>query len=145
MTKGIDYPKICTDTYYAKTMVQNRMLGKALLNCKTFEDGKIIAAVITKADMEEFGAQSKHLEGIVQQLRDTTGVEVAVFLYELEDGDFKGSTRATGDVDLTVITGVYGGGGHKKAAGFSVATKDPWSVIDEIVQMIKKQFDQLGI
>ncbi len=145
MTKGIDYPKICTDTYFAKTMIQNRMLGKALLSCKTFLDGKVIAAVITKEDMAEYGAESKHLEGIVQQLRDTTGVEVAVFLYELEDGDFKGSTRATGDVDLTVITGVYGGGGHKKAAGFSVNTNDPWSVINDIVDMVEKQLKELGI
>lgn len=145
MTLGIDYPKICTDTYYAKTMIQNRMLGKALLGCKTFLDGKVIAAVITAEDMAEFGAQSKHLEGIVQQLRDTTGVEVAVFLYELEDGDFKGSTRAAGDVDLTVITGKYGGGGHKKAAGFSVSTKEPWKIIDEIVEMVSEQFNELGI
>ncbi|PHU40055.1 DHH family phosphoesterase [Pseudobutyrivibrio ruminis] len=145
MSKGIDYPKICTDTYYAKTMIQNKMLGTALLNCKTYDDGKIIAAVITAEDMAQYGAQSKHLEGIVQQLRDTTGVEVAVFLYELEDGDFKGSTRATGDVDLTAITGVYGGGGHKKAAGFSVNTKEPWSIIAEIVDMIEEQFKQLGI
>ncbi len=145
MSLGIDYPKICTDTYYAKTMIQNRMLGKALLNCKTFEDGKIIAAVITAEDMAEYGALSKHLEGIVQQLRDTTGVEVAVFLYELEDGDFKGSTRATGDVDLTVICQKYNGGGHKKAAGFSVSTKDPWSVVNEIIDLVKIQFNSLGI
>ncbi len=143
MTKGIDYPKICTDTYFAKTMIQNRMLGKALLGCKTYLDGKVIAAVITASDMAEYGAQSKHLEGIVQQLRDTTGVEVAVFLYELEDGDFKGSTRATGDVDLTVITGKYGGGGHKKAAGFSVNTKDPWAIIEDVVSMVKEQLDEL--
>ena len=145
MSKGIDYPKIVSDTYFAKTMVQNRMLGKALLNCKTFLDGKIIAAVITAEDMAEYGAQSKHLEGIVQQLRDTTGVEVAIFLYELDDGDFKGSTRATGDVDLTVITGKYGGGGHKKAAGFSVATKEPWKIIDQIVELVSIQFKELGI
>ena len=139
MTKGIDYPKICSD------MIQNRMLGKALLGCKTFLDGKVIAAVITAEDMAEFGAESKHLEGIVQQLRDTTGVEVAVFLYELADGDFKGSTRATGDVDLTVITGVYGGGGHKKAAGFSVDTDKPWDIIDNIVSMVEKQLKELGL
>ncbi len=144
MTMGIDYPKICTDTYYAKTMIQNRMLGLALLSCKTYLDGKVIAAVVTAEDMAKYGAQSKHLEGIVQQLRDTTGVEVAIFLYELEDGDFKGSTRATGDVDLTAITGVYGGGGHKKAAGFSVATKEPWKIIDDIVAMVETQLIQLG-
>lgn len=144
MSKGIDYPRICTDTYFAKTMVQNRMLGMALLGCKTYLDGKVIAAVITAEDMAQYGAQSKHLEGIVQQLRDTTGVEVAVFLYELEDGDFKGSTRASGDVDLTAITGVFGGGGHKKAAGFSVSTKEPWQIIEQIVDMVDKQLKELG-
>ena len=144
MSLGIDFSKICTDTYFAKTMIQNRMLGKALSECKTYLDGKVIAAVITSEDMLEYGAQSKHLEGIVQQLRDTTGVEVAVFLYELEDGDFKGSTRASGDVDLTVITGVYGGGGHKKAAGFSVNTKEPWKIIDEIVVMVDEQLKELN-
>ncbi len=145
MSKGIDYPRICTDTYYAKTMIQNRMLGKALLGCRTYEDGKIIASVITAEDMAQFDAKSKHLEGIVQQLRDTTGVEVAIFLYELEDGDYKGSTRATGDVDLTVITGKFGGGGHKKAAGFSVTTNEPWSVVEEVVELVKEQFHTLGI
>jgi phosphoesterase RecJ-like protein len=145
MTKGIDYPKICSDTYFAKTMVQNRMLGLALLGCKTYLDGKVIAAVITAEDMAKYGAESKHLEGIVQQLRDTTGVEVAVFLYELGDGDYKGSTRATGDVDLTVIAGKYGGGGHKKAAGFSVNTKDPWSIVDDVVSMVETQLKELGI
>ncbi|MCR4694987.1 MAG: DHH family phosphoesterase [Pseudobutyrivibrio sp.] len=145
MSKGIDYPRICTDTYFAKTMVQNRMLGTALLNCKTFLDGKVIAAVITAEDMAEFGAKSKHLEGIVQQLRDTTGVEVAVFLYQLEDGEYKGSTRATGDIDLTVITKKFGGGGHKKAAGFSVDTTKPWDVIDDIVSMVEEQLKEAGI
>lgn len=145
MSMGIDYPRICTDTYFAKTMTQNRMLGKALLSCKTYEDGKIIAAVITKEDMAEFNAKSKHLEGIVQQLRDTTGVEVAIFLYELEDGEYKGSTRATGDVDLTVITGKFGGGGHKKAAGFSVETSDPWDIVSQLVDMVKAQFKELEI
>ena len=121
------------------------MLGKALLECQTYLDGKVIASVITAKDMAEYGAESKHLEGIVQQLRDTTGVEVAVFLYELADGDFKGSTRATGDVDLTVITGKYGGGGHKKAAGFSVATNKPWDVVEDVVSMVEKQLKELGM
>lgn len=145
MSKGINYSKICDETYYAKSLVQNRMLGTALLGAKTFENGKIIAAVITKEDMDKFGAQSKHLEGIVQALRDTSGVEVAVFLYELENGEFKGSTRATGDVDLTKITGKFGGGGHKKAAGFSIDTNEPWKIIDEVIEMIKIQFIELGI
>lgn len=145
MTLGINYSKICDETYYAKSMTQNRMLGKALLGCKTFENDKIIAAVLTKEDMAEYNALPKHLEGIVQQLRDTTGVEVAIFLYETSDGEFKGSTRATGDVDLTVVTGTFGGGGHKKAAGFSVSTDEPWKVVSQVIDLVKEQFVTLGI
>lgn len=145
MSLGINFSKICDETYFAKTMTQNKMLGHALMNCKTFEDDKIIAAVITKEDMDKYGALPKHLEGIVQQLRDTTGVEVAIFLYETETKAFKGSTRATGDVDLTVVTGKFGGGGHKKAAGFSVETDKPWDVVDEVIALVKEQFVQLGI
>ncbi|MCF0127329.1 MAG: DHH family phosphoesterase [Pseudobutyrivibrio sp.] len=145
MSLGVNFPKICDDTYYAKTMTQNRVMGYVLSNCKSFMDGKIVAAVLTSDEMKTFDAKPKHLEGIVQQLRCTTGVEVAVFLYQLENGEFKGSTRSTGDVDLTLVTGHFGGGGHKKAAGFSVEANDPWSVIDEVIAEVKKQFITLGI
>jgi len=145
MTLGIDYSKICDDTYYAKTMVQNRVMGEALLSCKTFLDGKIVAAVMDMATMEKYGALPRHLEGIVQQLRCTTGVEVAVFLYETEPGQYKGSTRATGDVDLTKICGAYGGGGHKKASGFSVSTLEPWTVVDEVCNAVEKELKELGV
>ena len=47
-------------------------------------------------------------------------------------------------MDLTAITGVYGGGGHKKAAGFSIATKEPWKIIEDIVAMVETQLKQLG-
>lgn len=140
MDKGIDYSRICDETYYSSTLVQNRMLGKALLEAKVFENGKIIAAVITASDRAEFGAVQADLDGIVQTLRDTAGVEVAIFLYELDDGTYKGSTRATGEVDLTVVTGFFGGGGHKKAAGFSVETDNPWSVVDKVIDLVNEQF-----
>lgn len=145
MSKGIDYSKICNDSYYAKSLTQNRMLGLALLKAKTYSKDRIIAVVITKAELDEYGANSRQLEGIVQQLRDTKGVEVALFLYELEPGEFKGSTRATGEEDMVEICRFYGGGGHKKAAGFSVMTSDPWGEIDRIVARIEKQFEALGI
>ena len=143
MSLGINFPKICDDTYYAKTMTQNKMLGYVLSNCKTYLNGKVLAAVITQEDMKKFNAKTKHLEGIVQQMRNTTGVEVAVFLYQLDNGEYKGSTRATGDVDLTVVTGHFGGGGHKKAAGFSVDCNNPWEVVEQVVELVSIQLSKL--
>ena len=67
--------------------------------------------------MQEFSCAPKHLDGIVNQLRITKGTEVAVFLYESEDGSFKASFRVTGDINVAEIAQFFGGGGHVKAAG----------------------------
>ena len=119
MKKGIDFTAIIEDTFYSKTYVQNQILGRALLESILFMDGKCIFSVVTKKMMDFYGVLPKHLDGIVNQLRVTTGVEVAIFLYELENGEFKVSLRANGDTDVSKVAAFFGGGGHKKAAGFS--------------------------
>lgn len=139
METGIDFTKIVDDTFYTKTFVQNRILGKALLEAKLYHEGKIIASVITAEDMRAFGVLPKHLDGIVNQLRITRGVEVAVFLYETEDGTYKASTRCNTEVDLAKIAVAFGGGGHKKAAGFSIKKEEPEIMIGKIVFEIEKQ------
>ena len=139
MEKGIDYPKIVTDTFYLKTYDQNRILGYALLNSKLYLDGKVIVTYLTKENLEEFHCKPKELDGIVNQLRITKGIEVAVFLYEAEDGSFKASFRVTGDTNVAEIAQKFGGGGHVKAAGCNIFG-DIDTVIDRILEEIKKQW-----
>lgn len=138
MDKGIDYSRIIDETFYAKTYEQNQILGYALLNSRLYLDGKVIASVVTDADMKKFHVLPKHLDGIVSQLRSTKGVEVAVFLYQTGDTSFKVSTRASGDVNLAEIAMQFGGGGHAKAAGFSV-DGDPEAIIEQVNVEIAKQ------
>lgn len=141
MDFGIDYPGIVDRTFYEKTYAQNRILGQALLNSRLYEKEKCIASVISQQEMESFGVLPKHLDGIVSQLRITKEVEVAIFLYGLEPGSYKVSTRCKGDlVDLSKIAMKYHGGGHKKAAGFTVEGEDPWKLIDGIVADVAAQY-----
>ncbi len=138
MDKGIDYPKIIDETFYTKTFNQNRILGQALIDSRLFLEGKVIASAVTKETMARYEVLPKHLDGIVSQLRVTKDVEVAIFLYELEDGEFKVSMRSSGDVDVAKIAMLYGGGGHAKAAGVSmVGTSE--KIIFQITEEIKKQ------
>lgn len=138
MEQGIDYTKIIDDTFYTKTFEQNQILGKALLSGRRFADGRIIASVVTAEDMETYHVLPKHLDGIVNQLRITRGVEAAVFLYESEDGTYKVSTRSNGQIDVAALAMKFGGGGHRQAAGFSMKGK-PWEIISVIVSEIEKQ------
>ncbi len=121
MERGIDFTRIVDDTFYKKTFAQNKILGQALLNSELLFGGRVIAAALTKEEMERHGALPKHLEGIVNQLRVTKGVEVAVFLYENGDGSWKVSLRSNGPADVAAIAVKFGGGGHKKAAGATVS------------------------
>ncbi len=70
--------------------------------------------------MKRFEVLPKHLDGIVNQLRITKDVRVALFLYENENGTFKGSLRVNGEFNVAEVAICFGGGGHVKAAGFTI-------------------------
>lgn len=138
MEKGIDYPGIVDRTFYTKTFEQNKILGQALLNSRCYFDGQVIATVISQEEMQKYGALPKHLDGIVQQLRVTKDVKVALFLYENSDGTYKGSLRVNGDINLVDIARVFGGGGHVKATGFSIEGPAD-SALSRVLAEIRKQ------
>ena len=114
---GIEASRIVDETFYQKSYVQNQVLGKALMESILLMNGKVIASCVKLQDMDFFGVTPKALDGIVSQLRYTRGVEVAIFLYELEKQRYKVSMRSNGKVNVSVIAGYFGGGGHVKAAG----------------------------
>ena len=80
-------------------------------------NGKIIVSWLNRKIMDFYGVESKNLEGIIDQLRVTDGVEVAIFIYETADLEYKISMRSNGVVDVAKTAVFFGGGGHVKAAG----------------------------
>lgn len=117
MSKGINFAKIIDESFYRKTYVQNQILGRALLESVVFLHGTCIFSVVRRRDMEFYGVNSTDLDGIVDQLRITEGVEVAIFLYEMENHVFKVSMRSNNYVDVSKVASYFGGGGHIRAAG----------------------------
>lgn len=117
ISKGIPFTKIIEETFYQKTYVQNQVLGRALLESILLLDGRVIVGRIRQKDMEFYGVSPADLEGIVSQLRVTEGVEVAIFLYETGNQEYKVSLRSNGPVDVSAVCAYFGGGGHVKAAG----------------------------
>ena len=120
MRKGINGSEIIDKTYYEKSYIQNQILGRALLESMLIMDKKCIVSVIRQKSMKFFQAQPSDLEGIVSQLRQTKGVEVAIFLHEISPQQFKVSLRSKGKVDVSEIAQYYGGGGHVRAAGVTM-------------------------
>lgn len=141
METGIDFTKIIDDTYYAKTYSQNQILGKALLESILLFDGQCIMTAVKYKDMKFYGVMPKHLEGIINQLRVTKDVEVAVLFYELKSHEYKVSMRSNGHVNVSKIAAHFGGGGHIKAAGCSL-NGTLREVQKSILGQIEKQLTQ---
>lgn len=138
MEIGINFSKIIDETFFTKTYSQNRIMGQALVDSRRYLEDRVIASYVTLEEMAQYDALPKHLEGIVSQLRVTKGVEAAVFMYENEDGTYKVSTRSSGKVDVAKIAMTFGGGGHARAAGFTMTGK-PEEIIQQILPEIEKQ------
>lgn len=139
MEKGIDYSDIIDNSFYKKTYIQNQILGRALLESILFYDGKCIFSLVTQNEMDFYGVTGKELGGIIEQLRLTDGVEVAIFLYEIGENEYKVSMRSKKIIDVSRIAVSFGGGGHIRAAGFT-AKGTVHNIINSIGALIEEQY-----
>jgi phosphoesterase RecJ-like protein len=102
------------------------LLALALGRVQRFDSGELTLAALTAEDFARAGAEDSYSEGIIDQLRSLAGTKVAVLVRELTDPDRQGqhkvSLRATDDdVDVSAIAREQGGGGHRRAAGFTTS------------------------
>ena len=141
LERGVDACSLIRKTYVEKTYAQNQVLGRTLMESIRFMDEKCIAAYIRMREMEFYGVKPKDLEGIVSQLRDTKGVEVAIFMYETKPSVYKVSLRSNYLVDVSNVAQYLGGGGHKRAAGFTMAGT-PHDVLNNLSGLIQDQLEE---
>lgn len=138
---GFDFPKLIDETFYEKTYVQNQILGRALLESILFMDGKCVVSMVDKKTMSFYQADSHDLEGIVSQLRNTKGVECAIFMYQTGAMEYKVSLRSNGNVDVAKIASFFGGGGHVRAAGVTLQGTFH-DIVNNLSAQIARQLEQ---
>ncbi|MGN0242577.1 MAG: bifunctional oligoribonuclease/PAP phosphatase NrnA [Lachnospiraceae bacterium] len=144
IAKGIDTAYIIDETFYRKTYVQNQILGRTLLESILFLEKKCIFSSIRYKYFDFYGVTSKDLDGIIDQLRVTKGVEVALLVIEIEPGVHKVSLRSNGKVDVNEVASHFGGGGHILASG-CVIHGNIHDVINNLSLHIERQLKEQGI
>lgn len=141
LSMGVEHTKLINETFYEKTYIQTQVLGRALMECILVCDGKCAVSVMKKKDMEFYGIDGSDMEGIVNQLQLIKGTEVAIFMYEMEEKVFKVSLRSGEYVDVSRIATVFGGGGHIRAAGCTMAG-GYYDVVNGLTMHIQEQLDR---
>ena len=137
LRKGARTTPIIRQTFQGKNPKTLKAWGKALENSHYDSKHKILYAIITEQDLQEFGSLPQSaFEGFAETLNTFPDAKFAMFLRQ--DGNMiKGSLRSDPfkNTDVSRLAKLFGGGGHKQAAGFTIAgklSKDPsgnWQII----------------
>lgn len=138
LTKGVRHSKLIDEVFFQKTYTQNQLLGRCLLESFLMFSGKCIVSVADRKVMDFYQAVQSDLEGVIDQMRVTKGVEIAVLLTEVGELSYKVSMRSNEYVNVAQIAGHFGGGGHVRAAGCTMSgTK--YDVINNLTRLIEEQ------
>ncbi len=127
------YKKVYESDSKTLVMFQSHCISKA----KFLEDDKIAYTLVYKKDMEKFSAGDDCMEGLTEKLRAIVTTRVAFVAKEMKSGGTKISMRSK-FADVAEICEVFGGGGHKFAAGCTI--KAPVEeAAKKIINEIKKR------
>ncbi len=137
---GASLPKIINQTFNNKSFAALKIWGRALENIKYNSDTGFASSALSRSEIDNLLSPAERelsvelFGDIVSFMSYLSGVHVALLLRE-EEGRVKGSLRTNyDDVDVAKIAKQFGGGGHKRAAGFSVdgklkETENGWKII----------------
>ncbi len=137
---GLDPHEIYRHLYEGVPQGKLQLLARGLSNVERFDDGLLTVTQLTRDDYELSGADESYSEGVVDHLRSVEGTAVAGLVREQlgGSGTRKVSLRATDDrIDVSAIARAGGGGGHRRAAGFSTELEFP-----ELVTFLRDQLAQ---
>jgi phosphoesterase RecJ-like protein len=133
------------DPHYVGKMLNEReplsklkLAAKILDTLDVFLDGKVAVLRLTQKMLKDAGATVDQAENIANMARNMATVEVGILLREEPDGRTKVSLRSKNYVDVSKIAIDFGGGGHKRAAGFKSDIKDYKIVREKLLNALKK-------
>lgn len=117
LAQGVDPEAVYRRIYGNVPLSRIRLLREVLGTLEVDAALPITWMSISRELMEQHGATSDDLEGIIEHARSIRGTEVALLFRETREGSTKVSFRSTGDLDVNEIAKAFGGGGHAKASG----------------------------
>jgi len=104
-----------------KSVASLKLWGVALSRIRKNDDLQIVSSVITRKDLMACGATYYDLTGVVNLMNTIPDSQAAILFFETPEGQIRASLRTEKDnVDVSRIAKLFGGGGHKKAAGFTI-------------------------
>lgn len=117
---GVNVAEISQKVFDTVSLEKLRLMSLAINTIELFSNGRIAFLAVTEEMMRNAGAKEEDCDGIVNLGRNIRGVELAVLLRQLENGEVKVNLRSNCHVDVAAVANKFSGVGHKKAAGCTI-------------------------
>ncbi len=136
--RGADLGKICQEVYQSFPLTRVKLLRHVYNKFHLTHDAKTAYFWLKKADYTRTGASTEESEGLIDHIRAIDGVVVAIVFEEVDANLTRISLRSKDDrVNVNEVAALFGGGGHKAAAGARV-TGSPLSVQRRVLGAVKR-------
>lgn len=142
LAAGAPMSEISRKIYRSKPLAQVQLHARVLAGINTSDGGRTVYASMMLSDLAEVGATPEMSEGIVDALAHVSEADVAILFKEDGPVSARISVRTKGDgPDATAIVGAFGGGGHARAAGATIArpTNDAIALVLARVRELRAQ------
>lgn len=133
LTYGVDTWKINKSVFEDMSLPEVRLRGELARSIQSYANGKVCAVMLTEQMCSREGIAITDMDHIVDIPRTVQGCEVSASFKESGE-KIKVSLRSNAYVDVSQIAMQFGGGGHRRAAGFSVS-----GTMEEVVERVISQ------
>lgn len=135
LNQGAKIKQITDHVWRNKDIASLKLWGKVFDRLIYNTKYQIAIAIITQEDVKMEKLPDDALEGLSNFLTSISEAKIIMVLTQTDNNTIKGSLRTTHEeIDVARLAGQFGGGGHRKAAGFTVKGKiqlfkDKWQIV----------------
>ena len=142
VAKGVDNGEINRLVFETKSRAYLQFETMAMNSLRTYFDGKCAVLVLTQEMFGKTGVSEEDTHGIAALPRQIEGVLVGIVIKERTDGTYKISVRSNEPVSAAEICEVFGGSGHRLAAGCELSGKES-EVVNTVLATVKKVLEEI--
>ena len=140
LTVGIDHAEIARRLFEEQSPGELRAMKMAYQLLHTYLDGKLAVINVSAETLAEYQLTKDDISDVISVARSGEGVEAAVTIREEEGNKYKVSLRTARLLDASAICAIFGGGGHKRAAGCTLSALSEYDAEAMIVAAITEAF-----
>lgn len=140
-SRGAQHELINNLHFHKSSLAKMQLQAYVVNNMEFAYGGRLLIANLPIDYVLSVGATEQDIDGISAWLREVEGVEAAALLRSTSLGNVLGSLRSNASINVQSIAATLGGGGHVRAAGFTLYGMNLTQAQERLLEAAKNQFE----